>query len=87
MIKFLKFFYPGYQCEGGLGGRGGHSAYNQLVEILIILYIPKCMLETAFHGQKTNRLVRGSLSCSETPYFHKGGPLRMVPMLPLSAEM
>ena len=33
-------------------------------------------LETTFHGQKTFRLVGGSLSWSETPYFHKGGPLR-----------
>ena len=37
--------------------------------------------------KKTPRLVGGSLSWSETPYFHKGGPLRMVPKLPLSAEM
>ena len=44
-------------------------------------------LETTFHGKKTFRLVGGSLSWSETPYFHKGGPLRMVPMLPLSAEI
>ena len=28
----------------------------------------------------------GSLNWSETPYFHKGGPLRMEPKLPLSAE-
>ena len=34
-------------------------------------------LETTFHGQTTFRLVGGSLSWSETPYFHKGGPLRM----------
>ena len=27
-------------------------------------------LETDFHGQKTYRLVGGSLSWSETPYFH-----------------
>ena len=32
-----------------------------------------------FHGKKTFRLVGGSLSWSETPYFHKGGPLRMGP--------
>ena len=35
--------------------------------------IPKCilgMLETIFHGQKTSCLVGGSLSWSETPYFH-----------------
>ena len=44
-------------------------------------------LEITFYGQKTFRLVGGSLSWSETPYFHKGGPLRMVPKLPLSAEM
>ena len=31
-------------------------------------------LETTFHGQKTIRLVRESLSWSETPYFHMGGP-------------
>ena len=31
------------------------------------------MLETTFHGQKTFRLVGGSLSWSEKPYFHKGG--------------
>ena len=38
---------------------------NQCVEILIFLYIPKCMLgtlETIFFGQKTFRLVGGSLS-------------------------
>ena len=29
-------------------------------------------LETTFHGQKTLRLVRGSLSWLETSYFHKG---------------
>ena len=44
------------------------------------------MLETTFHGQKTFCLVGGSLSWSETPYFHKGGPLRMEPKLPLSDE-
>ena len=44
-------------------------------------------LETIFYGQKTFCLVRGSLSWSETPYFHKGRPLRMVPKLPLSVEM
>ena len=44
-------------------------------------------LETTFHGQKTFRLVGGSLSWSETHYFHKGGPLRMGPKLPLSAKM
>ena len=44
-------------------------------------------LETIFYGQTTFRLVGGSLNWSETPYFHKGGPLGMVPMLPLSAEM
>ena len=44
-------------------------------------------LETTFHGQKTFRLVGGSLSWSEKPYFHKGGPLRIVPYLPLSAKM
>ena len=44
-------------------------------------------LETICHGQQTFRLVRGPLSWSETPYFPKGGPLQMVPMLPLSAEM
>ena len=38
-------------------------------------------LKTTFHGQKTFRLVTGSLSWSETPYFHKGGPLRMGPKL------
>ena len=27
-----------------------------------------------FHGQKTFCLVGGSLSWSETPYFHKVGP-------------
>ena len=27
-------------------------------------------------------LIGGSLNSSKTPYFHKGGPLRMVPMLP-----
>ena len=60
------------------------------LSILYILYIPKCMLgmlDTILHGQKTFRLVRGSLSWSETPHFHKGGPLQMVPKLPLSAEM
>ena len=45
------------------------------------------MLETTFHGRKTFRFVGGSLSWSETPYFHKGGPLRMVPKLPLSPEI
>ena len=30
-------------------------------------------------GQETFRLVGGPLSWSETSYFHKGGPLRMVP--------
>ena len=30
-------------------------------------------LETIFHGQKTFRLVIGSLNWSETPYFHKNG--------------
>ena len=44
-------------------------------------------LETIFHDKKTFRLVRGSLSWSETPYFHKGEPLRMVPKLPLGAKM
>ena len=44
-------------------------------------------LENIFHGQKTFRLVGGSLSWSETPYFHKGGPLQMGPKLPLSAKM
>ena len=38
-------------------------------------------------AQKTFRLVGGLLSWSETPYFHKGGLLQMVPKLPLSAEM
>ena len=54
------------------------------------LYIPKCIygtLETIFHGQKTFGLAGGSLSWSETPYFHQGGPLRIVSKLPLSAEM
>ena len=63
---------------------------NKPVEILIILYIPKCMLgtlETIFHGQTSFHLVEGSLNWSETPYFHRGGPLPMVPKLPLSAEM
>ena len=32
-----------------------------------------------FMVKKTFRLVGGSLSWSETPYFHKGGPLRMGP--------
>ena len=32
------------------------------------------MSETTLHGQTTFRLVGGSLSWSETPYFHKGGP-------------
>ena len=41
--------------------------------------------ETTFHGQKTFRLDEGSLSWSETPYFHEGGPLRMGPKLPLSS--
>ena len=36
-------------------------------------------LETTF------RLVGGSLSWSEKPYFHKGVPLQMVPKLSLSA--
>ena len=44
-------------------------------------------LETTFHDLKTFRLVRGPPSWSEVPYFHKGGPLQMVPKLPLSAEM
>ena len=55
-----------------------------------LLCIPKCMLdtlETTFQGKKTFCLVKGSLSWSETPYFHKGGPLWMVPQMPLSAEM
>ena len=43
-------------------------------------------LETTFHGQTTFRLVWGSLNWSETPYFHKGGPFRMVPKLPLAAK-
>ena len=40
---------------------------------MIILYIPRCILGMLdhFHGQETFCLVRGSLSCSETPYFHK----------------
>ena len=53
------------------------------------LHIPKCMLgtlEITFHGQFFC-LVGVSLSWSETPYFDKGGPLQMVPKLPLSAEM
>ena len=33
-------------------------------------------LETTFHGQKTFRLVGGSLSWSETPYFYKGVPYK-----------
>ena len=54
------------------------------------LYIPECILntlKTIFHGQKTFHLAGGSLSWSETPYFHKGGPLLKMPKLPLSAEM
>ena len=39
-----------------------------------------------FHGQKTFRLVGGSLSWSEIPYVHKKKPLQMEPKLPLSAE-
>ena len=38
-----------------------------------LLCIPKCMLdtlETTFQGKKTFCLVKGSLSWSETPYFH-----------------
>ena len=56
----------------------------------MILYIPKCILgtlETIFHGKTTFRLVGRSLSWSETPYFHKGGPLQMGPKLPLSAKL
>ena len=48
-------------------------------------YIPKCILGTLgtiCHGKKN----WGSLNWSETPYFHKGGPLQMEPQLPLSAE-
>ena len=30
-------------------------------------------LENSFHGQKSFRLVGGSLSWSETPFFSKGG--------------
>ena len=41
-------------------------------------------LEATFHGQKTFRLVGGSLRWSETPFF-QGGPLRMGPILPLSS--
>ena len=63
---------------------------NQWVEILF-LYIPKCIsctLETIFHGEKNFPFGRGiGLSWSETPYFHKGGPLLKMPKLPLSAEM
>ena len=55
--------------------------------ILIIWTPPLGTLETIFHGQRTYRLVGGSLSWPETPYFQKGGPWRMVPKLPLSAEM
>ena len=44
-------------------------------------------LKTIFYGQTTFCLVGGSLNWSETPYFHKGGLLRMVPNLLLSAEM
>ena len=54
------------------------------------LYIPKCILgtlDTIFHGQQTFGLVRGSLSWSKTPYFHKGGPLRMAQKLAVSAEV
>ena len=36
-------------------------------------------LETILHGQTIFRLAGGSLNWSETHYFHKGGPLRMVP--------
>ena len=43
-------------------------------------------LETTFYGQKTFSLVEGSQSWSETPNFHKGGPLGMVPKVPQSAE-
>ena len=67
-----------------------YTSKNQWVEILIFLYIPKCLLgtiETTFHSQKTFPLVWGSLSWSETPYFHKEGPFRMGPKLPLSAKM
>ena len=48
-------------------------------------YFPKCMLgtlETTIHGKKKTFQ---SLSWSETPYFHKWGPLQMMPKMPLSA--
>ena len=46
------------------------------------MYTPEYMLgtlKTIFHSQKTFHSVGGSLSWSETPYFHKGGPLQMAP--------
>ena len=53
------------------------------------IFLIACLgtLETTFGGQKNFPFGRGILSWSETPYFPKGGPLRMVPKLPLSAEM
>ena len=47
--------------------------YQWVWEILII-FVYSLMLGV-FHGQKTFSLVGRSLSWSETPYFHKGGPL------------
>ena len=44
------------------------------------------MLETIFNDKKTFRLVGGSLSWSETPYFYKGGLLQIVPKF-LTAEV
>ena len=87
---FLKnLFHPG-RTDLPIPRANAYTVKNQWMEILIVLYIPKCMLctlETIFHGQTTFRLFVGSLNWSETPYFHKGGPLQMGPKMPLSAKM
>ena len=44
-------------------------------------------VRTIFFSSNNFPFGRGITEWSETPYFHKGGPLRMVPKLPLSAEM
>ena len=44
-------------------------------------------LDTTFYGQETIHLVSGSQSWSETPHFHKGGPLQMLPKVPRSTGM